>query len=319
MKKIIFITALLFSAQLLFSESADNQKKDKTNIIPLFFYENLSLDEQDLKKTGGGVLIIKGNKDDASSEGKNSFVSGLFYSGIKYDEEPLYDYPDSYKNIDIFLQRKKQHHQYFSVLQSHSDKPFTGGLETYAIVSGYGYEIIHTKKHSLYLGGSVAVSDFGIETENGHTWPVIPLPFIHYEYSTPYLFTSFDFTTSPAIDLVIAPESRIRLNTSLGLTETDCGLTYDANIEYRFFSKDSGCGDFAGIKTGIKTDCYSANLSGTDNETILTGWKVYYSTLDLSLLELTFGFAEGESYYDGSNKQDYGKGIYFNIQAACPF
>ncbi len=244
----------------------------------------------------------------------------MFTAVVNMKNHPLYEYPGKYSNIEFFLQRKKQYHQYFLALKSCSDKPVTGGLETFTFVTGYGYELIHSEKHSLYLGASLAVSDWDIEMTNGSAWPLIPLPFIHYEYSSPLLFTAFDLTTSPMVDLVIAPENRLKVNTSVLIADparwNEYGIKYDVNIEYRFFSRDHVYGDFAGVRMGIMTDDYCADLSGENDRTIQTGWKAYYSTLDLSLLEITFGYAEGKTYYEKSNEQDHGRGFYLNIQAA---
>ena len=323
LKHTLIYTVLLFSSQILYPESGDNNEKDKTDIIPLLYYKTLSLEKQSFYNYGGGIVIEKGSEKAEYCDQENSLLAVLLYSGAGYTEKPLYEYPDKYKNIELILQRKKDRHQYFSVLQSYSDKPVTGGLETYAFLAGYGYEIVQTKNHSLYLGGSLAVSDWDIEMENGSTWPVIPLPFIHYEYSSPLLFSSFDLTSSPVIDLVIAPENRLRLNTSILIADPEAwdnyGIKYDVNIEYRFFSKDYEYGDFAGIRMGIMTDDYCADLSGEDERTIQTGWRTYYAALDLSLLEISFGYAEGKTFYEEGHDRDPGRGLYFSIQIAYLF
>ncbi len=125
---------------------------------------------------------------------------------------------------------------------------------------------------------------------NGESWPLLPIPFIHYEYSASLLFCAFDFTSSPMLDLIIAPESRLRLNSSFLVTDAgewkDCGIKCDINLEYRFFSPDHEYGDFAGIRAGVTAEDYTADLSDSENTPIQTGWKTVYAALDLSLLEI---------------------------------
>ncbi len=324
LKKLTLIAAIAFSSlHNLYSDTENSCKKDDTDIIPLLFYRTLSLEEHDLRTIGGGLVILSGDTDTEFPEKKDSFLTALIYSSSSYSDKPLYEYPDKYKNINLFIQRKKGGHQYFSILKSCSDKPLTGGLETFAYINGYGYEIIRTERNSLYIGGSVAVSDWRSEIESSFTFPVIPLPYLCYSYSSPWVDSSFEFIASPVINIVIAPENKLRLNSSATFADLssgdDYGIKYDLNIEYRFFSEESAAGDFAGIRAGIMSDDYSADVDSPDERIIKTGWKSYYTTLDLSLIEITAGFAEGKSIYTDRADQKLGSGMFFNIQLAYMF
>ena len=125
------------------------------------------------------------------------------------------------------------------------------------------------------------------------------------------------------MDVVIAPHSQFRLNGSTIICDMsewqDCGIKYDLSLEYRFFSDDHELGDFAGVRLGYLAEDYSYDLSGRNGESLQIAWKSVYSTLDLSFLELTAGYAfDGRQYYEDA-EQDLGSGWYLNLQLAWSF
>ena len=322
-KNISAVLLLILMNTAVYAESEKERSNDCTDIIPLMKYETLKMKKQQLSTYTGGLVIIQDKSELSSNKNKDSFTAALLYGKTKMEEEPLYEYPDNYTNIEFLLQKKKEGHNYFSIFRSNSDKPVSGGLNTYKFLTGYGYEIINTEKHSLYLGGSLAVYDWGIEMSNGESWPLLPLPFIHYEYTSPLLFCAFDFTSSPMLDLTIAPENKLRLNSSILVADAgeweDCGIKCDINLEYRFFSPDHEYGDFAGIRAGVSAEDYTADLSDSDISPIQTGWKSVYAALDLSFLEVIYGYGYGKTYYKEQNEQNIGSGYYLSIQAAWMF
>ncbi len=314
MKKLLIILFLFITGMSLSGlESRENEiseKSDNTDIIPLFIYNRISLENQKLNGLGGGFIVM-------SETEESEFMTALILSRHTLDEELLYDYPDSFNNAEFILQKKINRHQFFSIFQSCSDEPVTGGLNTFAFLTGYGYEIIKNKNHSLYLGASIAVSDWKEEVSESCSSPVLPLPFIHYDFTSQLLNASFDFTTSPMIDLVLGPDNPLRLNASFIIEDLESsdkgGVKIDSSLEYRF------C-DFAGIKAGFAADDYEYYLSGNDDETFKLAWKAFYGTLDLSLLEITYGYVfDAQENYSSGIKRNAGKGSYFNIQLAYLF
>ena len=323
MKKGLLIS-LIFALTIPLIAQDGQEKGDGVDVIPILSYNILSLDKCVVHVTGGGAAVMVGDMEPATvEETDNLQVVGLYGYHI-LEDQPLLNYPDSYHNIEFILQRKVQCHQYYALFQSYSDIPIAGGLHTFAFVSGYGYEFIHNNRHSLVLGTSLGITDWGIELPDDGAWPVLPLPFVHYEFTSRWLDFSFDFTTSPMIDFVIAPEQKLRFNGSLMATNLDVqsprDLKFDTSLEYRFFSDDSPIGDFAGVRAGVMGEDYGYDLSGTDNRSLQVSWYAVYGTLDLSFLELTGGYAfAGQERYEDGHTNELGDGFYFKVQLAYLF
>ena len=176
--------------------------------------------------------------------------------------------------------------------------------------------------HSLYLGGSLMFAGGGMEV-NGDLWPVVPFPYLRYEFSSSPVFAAFEFLSSPMIDIVIGPESRFRFNSSFIISDIskwrDRGIGYDLNLEYRFFTEEDEWGDFAGIRIGYKTCESGFQVAGTEDDSLVLGWGGAYGALDLSLLQVSGGYAFGESYYGSGKSHDLGEGFFFNIALAYLF
>lgn len=314
MKKLLvillfFITGITLSG-LESRENEASERSDNTDIIPLFVYNRISLEEQKLSGLGGGIIVM-------SETEESEFMAALILSRHTLDKELLYDYPESFDNAEFVLQKKINRYQFFSIFQSCSDEPVTGGLNTFAFLTGCGYEIIKNKNHSLYLGASIAVSDWTEEVSESYSSPVLPLPFIHYDFTSQLLNASFDFTSSPMIDLVIGPDNPLRLNASFIIEDPESGdeggVKIDSSLEYRF-------SDFAGVKAGFKAEDYEYFIGGSDDETFKLAWKALYGTLDLSLLEVTCGYIfDAQENYSSGIKRDAGEGFYLNLQLAYLF
>ncbi len=324
MKKGLLIILIFAIGIPLTAQNRQREEKKNVDIIPIAGYNLLSLDKQTINSPGAGLAIMSGEMNPQSAEETDYFQAILLYNYHILEDKPLFSYPDSYHSIEFLLQKKFQRHQYFSLFKSYSDKPVAGGLHTFAFLSGYGYELIQTEKNSLSLGASLCVTELGLELPDGSSWPVIPLPFIHYEYSSRIADFSFDFTTSPMAELVIAPEERFRFNNSIMITDLDVkyirDLKFDTSLEYRFFPVSHPMGDFAGLKIGFLGEDYSYDISGRSEKELQISWYAFYSTLDLSLLKVTGGYAfAGEECYSGDYTRDIGSGLYMKIQLAYQF
>ncbi len=325
MKNILILFMIfLFSAVLYAAEGDKNTMKDDICIIPLLSYSGLSLDERTINSSGGGIVVVAGDMEPAEEAETDNLQTALLYSYHTLDEKPGFSFPDNFHSIDFVLQRKKGAHQYFTLFKSYSDKPVSGGFHTFALVSGYGYEILRNRNHSLYLGGSAGISDFGVELPDGTPLYIMPLPFIHYEMNSELLDFSFDFTTSPMFEIVIAPESKIRLNGSCIITDLQLeslrDIKFDSSLEYRFFSADHPMGDFAGARIGFLGEDYSYDISGNNENSITVSWYSVYTALDFSLLEITAGYAfDGEERYSNDYTVDAGAGFYMKLQLAYMF
>ncbi len=325
MKKGLLISLIFTLAVPLIAQNGQEKEKDDgVHVIPILSYNLLSLDKRTVHIPGAGVAVMAGEMEPATLEETNNLQAAGLYRYHILKEPPLFNYPDIYHNIEFILQRKVERHQYYTLFRSYSDRPIAGGLHTFAFISGYGYEFIHNQGHSLALGVSLGITDWGIELPDGGAWPVLPLPFVHYEFNSHWFDFYFDFTTSPMVDFVIAPEQRLRFNGSFMLTNLDVkslrDLKYDASLEYRFFSDDHPIGDFAGVRTGFMGEDYGYDLSGNDDKSLQVSWYAVYGTVDLSFLEITGGYAfAAQERYGDEHTHDLGNGFYFNVQLAYLF
>ncbi len=325
MKKYLLIFVILGLMMPLIAENEQEDPKESgIDIIPLLSYNSISLDGRTVHVPGGGVAVMAGEMEpETVEEIDNLLIVGLYNTHILKDP-PLFNYPDIYHSVEFIVQRKIEHHQFYSLLRSYSDKPVIGGLETFAFVGGYGYEFIRNRNHSLVLGVSLGITDWGIELADGTAWPVLPLPFVHYDFTSRWLNLSFDFTTSPMVDIVIAPEQKLRFNGSFMITDLALedirDLKFDASLEYRFFAHDHPAGDFAGVKAGVMGEDYGYDLSGSDEKSLQVSWYAVYGTLDLSLLQITGGYAfSGLESYGNEETNELDEGLYFTLQLAYLF
>ncbi|MDR3002200.1 MAG: hypothetical protein LBU89_13175, partial [Fibromonadaceae bacterium] len=92
---------------------------------------------------------------------------------------------------------------------------------------------------------------FGIKLPNGTVWPVLPLPVVRFSTKAQWLKFSADFQKSITIGYTILPESKVRLTGSSVMEPFDIrsarDISFDNTLWYRFFSKESKMGDFAGV------------------------------------------------------------------------
>ncbi len=312
MKQTLLTIIILAGITLLSAQSGERDSVPE--YFPVAFTNSYSWEDLDTRQAGGGLIVQKGD----------SLQIVALYSGNNMDVPSSRETPENYGNLDFLIQKTTEKHQFFSLLKSYSDLPLAGGMETFTFVGGYGYELYASGNHSFRLGASLAVSDWGLETPAGKNIPVLPLPFIHYDFTSALADISLDFTTSPMMDIVLAPRSRFHLNGSFLLVDpgdlSGRGMKYDISGEYRFFRDTHPLGDFAGLRFGILAEDYEAVLDGTAGETYSLGWKALYGTLDLSLLELTGGYLmEGREYASDGAVEDLGRGFFWNLQLAYAF
>lgn len=261
---------------------------------------------------------MSADEDSSGENGSDSFLVMLDYSRSSLEEDRPEGYPGVYGNVEFVFRKNQGRHQFFTLLKSSSDLPVAGGLGTLAFVGGYGNRVMERGRHTLLLGASLALSDWGIETGNGTPWPVLPLPYVHYEYLNPVVSLIAEFITSPMLEVTLGPGSRFRFNSSLLVADASAwdegGIQYDANLEYRFFPGDHEWGDFAGLRAGFRADEYSADLSGGNDESLSLAWNSLYTTLDLSFLEITGGYAFGKSLTGNETIQNPGDGFFMSLQ-----
>jgi hypothetical protein len=224
----------------------------------------------------------------------------------------------------MLLDSRSNGYQYIGIFRSESDKPIGGGLHTFQAAAAYGFEKIREPDLSLVLGVGFAIGDFGIKTPSGDIWPIIPVPLIRMNYRSERVAVKFEFLTSPNLSFTLFPKNRLRITGDFRMDQLRDvrDIIFESKVDYRFFSPKSTYGDFAGISVGIKNDNYGEfNLAHhKGKETFEMHYYSLFTTLDLSLLKITAGYAfGGRELYRGIIEQDVGKGAYFSIQGMIPF
>jgi hypothetical protein len=194
-----------------------------------------------------------------------------------------------------------------------------GGLQTFQAAFGYGYELVRNNSLSLTLGAAIGISEF--EIGGGITVPVFPFPLIRCGFTSRWINISFDFLTTPALDMVIAPESKIRVNGSFRMVyyRDIRDLLFDCTLWYRFFTKEHALGDFAGVGIGVKNSGEDFKL-GEEGKTYELAYYSVFGVIDLSFLELSGGYIfNGRERYDDNPAQSLGGGYFISARLAWQF
>lgn len=304
-----------------YAESTDTGTDKELNYIPLVQYDYISLDSQEIHSPGGGLAI----------QGQDLMFVGL-YTRHLIQENPTCDYPDAYHSIDILFDVRDRRHQYLGLFKSQSNEPVYGGYNTFQTAFLYGYEFIKGDHSSLIFGGGLAVSDFGIETSEGDTWPAIPVPLLRYKYTSTWLQGALDFITGPNVNMVFGPASRLRFTIDTRMDEfRDLrDVLYEFTLGYRFFSPDHEMGDFAGIAIGFMNANYGAfdlnsrygSLTDDDDtdESLEMHYYSVFATLDITLLKITGGYAfGGRELCRDDITRDLGNGYFVSLQGLYQF
>jgi hypothetical protein len=313
MKRLMYV--LVFMPLLGFAEEKDD--KDYS-IIPMATYEFVSVDKQQYHAPGGGLVFMKGDQDHPVEEERNSLMIAAFYQSYLLKENQD-GYPNLYHNITSMAEGKIKRHQLLGIFRAPSDEPVYGGLQTFQAAFGYGYELIRNNFLSLTLGAAIGISEFDIG--GSVTVPVFPFPLVRFGLTSSWINISFDFLTTPALDIVIAPESKIRMNGSFQMVyyRDIQDLMYDCTLWYRFFTKEHEMGDFAGVGLGIKNSGEDFKLS-EKGKTYEMAYYSVFGTIDLSFLELSGGYIfNSRERYGNNAAQPLGNGYFIHVQLAWQF
>lgn len=319
-KHLVLMVILCTAVTNAFAGESVAKGEDEVNFIPLIKYDYLSLDSQSIHSPGGGFVV----------KSEDVMFVGLY---LRHSvQEPLeYGYPMIYHTIDMLLDGKAGRHQYLGIFKSESDQPVYGGLNTFQAAAVYGYELVQGKAFSFVLGGGIAVSDFGIDLPSGKPLPVLPVPLIRMKYQSGWLDATFDFLTTPNLNLTLGPRSRFRLTGDLRMEQfrETRDLLFEIALGYRFFPHDHPMGDFAGVSAGIKNENYGAfnlhknygviNLDGHD-DALEVHYYAAFARIDISVLKITGGYAfGGRELYREEKTRDIGEGYFVSVEALYQF
>jgi hypothetical protein len=313
MRRLVYVLVLM--PLLGFAE--DREEKDYS-IIPLAAYEFVSLGSRGYHAPGGGLVFMKGDQAPPPEEERNSLMLAAFYRSY-LPQENQSGYPDLYHHITALAEGKVKRHQLLGIFRSPSDKPVYGGLHTFQAALGYGYELLRNNSLSLTLGAALGVSEFDIG--GSVTVPVFPFPLVRFGLSSPWVNVSFDFLTNPALDIVIAPENKIRMNGSFQMVyyRDIRDLLFDCTLWYRFFTKDYAMGDFAGLGIGVKNSGEDF-MPGEKGRAYEIGYYSVFGVIDLSFLEFSGGYVfKSRERYDNNAVRSLGNGYFISLQLAWQF
>ncbi len=297
-----------------------NATEKRTNYIPLAQYEHFASSEQSIDSKSAGLVI----------ERENFFFVGIttFY---RFHDALLFNFPDSYQNIDIFSEIQKDNSQLLFIFKSSTDSPESLELQTFQSALVYGYKLLDKEQLSLVFGGGVAFSDFGIEYSGGKTWPILPVPLLKIKTHNKYLGTKFEFITSPNLDIILFPANRWRATFEgrFDQLRDERDLLFESKLQYRFFSASDKLGDFAGIAIGLKNDNYGSfnlakreNEDCQENETLEIQYRSVFAELDLSFLKVSTGCTfDGREVYEREETtyKNLDDGWFVAVQGAWQF
>jgi len=298
------------------------EKINGYSVSPFLNYSILQFEEQQIQSPGLGVILTKGNLTPPISVDRNSIFIAAVYKQY-FVNEVKDGYKDFYHDITMLADIKIKQHLVFGVFSSQAAVPVYEGLHTFTAGIGYGYELLRNENVSLTLGGGLVVADFGIELSDGTAWPILPLPIVRFNVNTSLFNASVDFQKNIVTSYTFLPGSKIRLSGSLIMEPFDIrsirDIYYDNTLWYRFFTKDSKMGDFAGIGLGFRNTGFRFALSER-TESYKVNYYYAYGILDFSFLGLSGGYLlEGREIYNGKNIEKIGNGFFLSAFLAWKF
>ena len=265
--------------------------------IPIGNYETFSTGTRTIHSPGAGLLLLKG---------ESMFVGRYGYQTLDSERAP--GDPRRFHAIEALYDSTRGRHRFLSVFKANSDAPVAGGWHTFQAASVYGYQVVETAQTSITVGGGLAVGDFGIETGDGGTWPLLPVPYVQATFTSPLLALSFDFITGPNLNVTVAPENDLRFIADARLDQfRDLqDLIFEIALAYRILS------------AGIANQGFTLNLA-EEKTTVDVGSYVLFGRVDLTILTVTGGYAvEGWQRRGDDLDTGMGEGLFLSVQALLP-
>jgi hypothetical protein len=315
-----FLICCLITVNAFGQEKTDNNTS--MFLLP-FGYDFIHFQNQIIQNPALGAGFLLGEQDIPFTEVERRFLALALYRPFIFSETPHYAIPNYFHRIEALFDGRIERHQILFIFRSASDKPISGGLNTFQAGVGWGYEIIRRPNVSLILGAALGVSDFGLTLPSGASWPLLPLPLIRFDVATHWFSSSFDFLTGPNFKFTVAPNSGIRFTADMRMDHyrSIADLICEFTLWYRFFPPEHRLGDFAGIGVGFKNDSSGFNLSRDIlEETFEIRKASIFAVLDLSLLRMQGGWIFDSAYLlDGKRAGSPGRGFFLSIQGIIPF
>ena len=294
-------------------------------LLPLG-YDFIRLEEQTIHSPAAGAGFLIGEQDLPFTEVERRFLGLALYQPLILTETLYPGMPNMFHQFDAIFDGRIERHQLLVIFTASSNKPVTGGLNTFQAGMGWGYEVIRQPYMSLILGAALGMSDFGLSLPSGDPWPLLPLPLIRFGIDTQWFASSFDFLTGPNLSFTVAPKEKVRFTGDMRMDyyRSIGDLICEFTLWYRFFDAGHKLGDFAGIGAGFKNDSIDSNLSrdaaaGKQVETFEIRQTSIFAVLDFSLIKMQGGWIFDSAYLlDGKETGGPGKGFFISIQGIIP-
>jgi hypothetical protein len=315
-RDIVLVFILLsFFIPMLPAQESDPENDPFILFLPIG-YDFLRLEKQTIHSATGGIGFMYGEQNLPFDQVKNRFLGMALYRPFVFTETPNPDMPKLYHGIRGIFDSRIGRHQILAILSANSDVPLYGGLNTFRLASGWGYEIISKAHISLILGAVAGVGDFGFGS------PVMPLPLVRFGVDTKWFTSSFDFMTGPNLSFTIAPKERIRFSADMEMEtfRSIADLNCEFTLWYRLFKPGHKVEDFAGIGVGFKNELTSFDLSrDVSREKFELQKSSVLATLDLSLLTIQAGWVIDSNYLlDDEKAGSSGNGFFLSVQGMIP-
>ncbi len=295
---------------LIITITAASVSAEGTQVYPLVKYDYTRLNSQGLHSPGIGLLALN----------NQNMLTG-FYTRHSFTDSIRFETPQVYHSIDLLFDGGSAQHRLLYLFKSEAEEPAIGGFQSFQTAAVYGYRLVHNQRASLVLGGGLAVSDFGIELEDGRTWPLIPVPLIRFSYESTAINAKFDFITGPNLCLTLMPEQHFRISGDFRMDQfRDIqDLVFELTLKYRFFDKHHPMGDFAGIEVGVKNEAFSFDITDQDEPFELNYYSLF-ATLDATLLKASGGYIyKSRERYAEDETNGLGEGFFLSIEGMYQF
>ena len=313
MKLIKFISLLMLVGMGVYPE----EDVKEFTITPALNYEYFSFGDQKIHSPGEGLIFSRGNMEPDFTEDRNNLLlTGKFKQYFLQENE----YSNLYHSVAITFDKTIKRHSFHGRLYGDSDKPFYGGLSTFAGGFGYGYQFIYTKNISLMLGLGLGVGNLGIEIDD-ELLPVLPIPIFQLKVANSFIDLNLQFFAKPELFIILFPENKIRLNGYFSINKfTEFrDLKYDISLMYHLFSEESKFGNFAKIGIGTTNGGFGFNLA-EKGQSYNFLYNSVHGIIDLSFLQIRAGYVfNGLESYDSNIKKDIGDGFFINATLVWQF
>ena len=284
------------------------QEDEPPSFFFLSFGHNfINLDDVFIHNPTAGMGFTFGEQDLPFDQVERRFFGQALYRPFFFDHEPVAGTSTHFHQIDLAFHGRINHHKLLFNAVSISDEPIVGGMGTFLVVAGWGYEIVRRPNMQLILGASVAVPSLfhPIIIFLPPLWPIL----VRLDLDVGWLAGHFEFHSGPAMNgsFTVGPRSRIRFTGSMEVA-SEMRSALELALWYRPINENRRFGIFSGIGLGTRSVTTRFAIPGYDYPPGANrGWFSYrmdfavsplpFIALDLSFLQIEGGWITHSSVH----------------------